>query len=225
MRYRDLAGYMLAASLPMTAAAQEAAPPAADSPRVEKARLDDRSEALKAEQDKIAERLKTLAPDEDEPAPGGQDSDGPGSFAGLKLGVGLSLTIDIGDRDRVSEAQLVDRTVRVTDQDNGRARIMLESHYFFKPGSRDDRGIGPFIAIQPGSGEIIDAIGAGLMFGFRREKSTQSFNIGVGLVFDPNTRILGDGFVANQPAPDGETEVRYRETLQTGVLLLTSFSF
>ncbi len=188
----------------------------------------------------------------DESTSGG-DATGLRSFAGLKLGVGISFTLDIGKLDRISDAQVVDGVVRVTDQNNGRARIMLESHYFFTPcgdflgidglaqnldqtlengkcDSADARrarwGWGPFVAIQPGSGEIIDAVGMGIMVGFRRdEKSTQSFNLGFGIVIDPNTRVLGDGFLANQPPPGKETEVRYRETLQTGVLILTSFSF
>lgn len=169
------------------------------------------------------------------------------TFGGLDLGVGLSFTVDLGKIDRISRASLVNSVVRSDDQDNGRARIMLESHYFFTPctwnflglknpcTNKDDYliadpklarwGLGPFIAVQPGSDNIIDAIGLGIMVGARREQSTQSFNLGVGVVFDPNTRVLGDGIRENQPLPNGETEVRYRETLQTGVLVLTSFSF
>lgn len=172
--------------------------------------------------------------------------DGRGSFGGLDLGVGLSFTLDLDKLDRVSDASIVDGRVRVTDQNNGRARIMLESHYFFVPcwklfrenpcevdaygiesavQGQERWGFGPFIAVQPGSGEIIDAIGMGIMAGARRDGSRQSFNFGIGIVVDPNTRVLGDGFIENQPPPGTETEVRYRETLQTGVLFLTSFSF
>jgi hypothetical protein len=252
MRYRDLAGYILAMSLPTMAAGQDAAPPAADSPRVEKARLEDRSEMLKTELDKVAAQLEARPPGSDKPVSDNEYTDGQGSFAGLKLGVGLSFTVDVGKLDRIGDAEIVDNVVRVKDQNNGRARIMLESHYFFTPcgdlfrikglienpdqqrgnakcDSEDYTkarwGWGPFIAIQPGSGEIIDAIGAGLMLGFRRQGSNQSFNVGVGVVVDPNTRVLGNGFRADQAPPGNETEVRYRETLQTGILLLTSFSF
>ncbi|MDP1028202.1 hypothetical protein Q5H91_13340 [Sphingomonas sp. KR1UV-12] len=143
----------------------------------------------------------------------------------FKLGAGLSFTLDVGKLDRISEAVIVDGKVRVTHQNNGRARIMLEGHHFFASNSAKT-GVGPFIAVQPGSSEIIEAIGMGVMIGFRHNtKSTQSFNIGVGIVLDPNTRVLGDGFRENQPPPGNETEVRYRETLQTGILVLTSFSF
>ena len=63
------------------------------------------------------------------------------------------------------------------------------------------------------------------MFGFRRGEGEGSFNLGVGVVVDPDTRVLGDGIVANQPLPAGETEIRYLEEMQTGLLILASFSF
>lgn len=180
------------------------------------------------------------------PPPGGAQG-GRQTFGGLDLGVGLSFTMDVGKTDRISRASVVNGIVRADDQDNGRARIMLESHYFFTPCAeaffglynpcRNERGyrvadpetarwgIGPFIAVQPGSDNIIDAIGIGLMLGARREKSSQSFNLGFGIVLDPNTRVLGEGLQLNAPLPEGEKEVRYRETLQTGFLVLSSFSF
>jgi hypothetical protein len=182
-----------------------------------------------------------------EAEPASAPAEGRQTFGGLDLGVGLSFTMDVGKIDRISRASVVNGVVRTDDQDNGRARIMLESHYFFTPctwnflglknpcstvdGYRvaDPKvarwGVGPFIAIQPGSDNIIDAIGMGLMVGARREQSAQSFNLGIGVVFDPNTRVLGDGIRANEPLPSGETDIRYRETLQTGLLVLTSFSF
>lgn len=154
-----------------------------------------------------------------------------GNFAGLKFGVGISFTLDSGDNDRVSEASLVNGIVRVDDEDNGRARIMLESHYFFTPdwrmpGLKDaEWGVGPFVSLQPGTDNIIEAIGMGLMFGFRRGSGSESFNLGFGMVVDPNTRILGDGVFADRPLPNGETEVRYKEEMQRGFLILSSFSF
>jgi len=161
---------------------------------------------------------------------------GNSAFAGVELGVGLSFTIDRGRRDRIGNATLVKNVVRVEDQNNNRARVMLESHYFFTPGvggnDPDDPtvraarwGVGPFVAIQPGSEEVIEAIGMGIMIGLRRGNSGESFNLGVGYVVDPNTRVLGDGLEANQPLPPGETEIRYKDTAQSGILILSSFSF
>jgi hypothetical protein len=110
---------------------------------------------------------------------------------------------------------------------------MLESHYFFLPNHsffdavpEKEWGFGPFIALQPGTDNIVDAASAGLMIGFRRGKdSSESFNIGLGVVVDPNSRILGEGLVANQPLPSGETDVRYEQKAKYGFIVLTSFSF
>lgn len=157
------------------------------------------------------------------------------------LGAGLSLTWDLGSRSRIGDASVVNGIVRVDDQNNANARIMLETHYFFTPkinlfgtgyrnlpGSVPKWGWGPFIAVQPGSDNIIDAIGLGMMVGFKRNdnpEDTSSWNIGVGIVIDPNTQVLGAGIVPNAPLPDGETEVRFQEREQIGLLVLFSTSF
>lgn len=157
-------------------------------------------------------------------------------FAGLDFGVGLSFSVDIGVRDRVVTATLVDNLVRIEDENNDRARVMLESHYFFTPGvgsavgdGEDVKlarwGVGPFVALQPGTDEVIEAVGMGVMVGFRRGQTGQSFNVGLGYVVDPNTRVLGDGIVKNKPLPGNETEIRFKDVAQTGWLILTSFSF
>lgn len=161
-------------------------------------------------------------------------------FAGLNFGVGVSLTVDVGDNDRVDAASIVDGLVRIDEESNARARIMLESHYFFTPkGGSDGKflsvvdspnfGVGPFVAIQPGTDEIIEAIGLGVMFGFKRnikdKSDNSSWNIGIGAVVDPNVRTLGSGLTKNEPLPGMETEVRFREMAQVGVLVLVSFTF
>jgi hypothetical protein len=154
-------------------------------------------------------------------------------FGGIEFGVGISLTTDLGARDRIGEASVAGGVVRVDDANNSNARVMLESHYFFKPEARfpgiDGEkmwGFGPFVALQPGTDEIIEAIALGAMIGFRRaEDTTESFNLGIGLVIDPNVRVLGDGIREGQPLPAGETMVRYKQTSQKGALFLASFGF
>ena len=154
------------------------------------------------------------------------------NFFDTNFGLGLSLTRDLGDNDRIAAAELdPNGIVRITDEENDLARLMLEAHHFFTPSifGGDSEGLwgwGPFVAVQPGEGEIIDAVAAGLMVGFRYSReSSNSFNIGIGYIVDPNTQILGEGIVANQPLPEGETEIRFRETSQHGLLIMTSFSF
>jgi hypothetical protein len=206
-RLKMLGAAIAVALLPGTAHAQDNAPPA----------------PAALQEPTATERQKAI-------------KEGNRAFAGLELGVGLSFTIDRGRRDRIGSAMLVNDVVRVDDQNNNRARVMLESHYFFTPGvggnNPDDPtetparwGFGPFVAIQPGSEEVIEAIGMGVMIGLRRGDTGQSFNLGIGYVVDPNTRVLGDGLEANVPLPPGETDIRYKETAQSGVLILTSFSF
>lgn len=71
---------------------------------------------------------------------------------------------------------------------------------------------------------MIQAAALGVMVGFRRANN-QSFNLGIGIAVDPSTRVLGEGLRANQPLPAGETEIRFKEESQYGLVLLTSFSF
>ncbi len=129
------------------------------------------------------------------------------TFSGLNFGVGLSLTHDIGTEDRVDSATVVNGIVRVDEEKNDIARLMLETHYFFKKPGQDEKkflpanidGWGPFVAIQPGSSEIIEAIALGLMLGYKYDEdnktSTSSWNIGIGAIVDLNVKVLGDGLI------------------------------
>lgn len=158
-------------------------------------------------------------------------------FAGINFGVGISLTHDIGNNDRISSAILDENgIVRVSKDQNDIARIMLESHYFFEPRDSDmnflgivegiNWGHGPFVSLQPGTNEIIEAIGIGWMIGFRRSKdSSSSWNIGIGYVVDPNVQVFADGIAENAPLPNGETQIRFKETSQHGIFLMASFNF
>lgn len=78
---------------------------------------------------------------------------------GFKFGVGLTLTIDAGGRNRVQEAEVVNGIVRITEERDVIPRLMLETHYFFVPketsflGILDEKmwGWGPFVGLQNGS--------------------------------------------------------------------------
>lgn len=189
--------------------------------------------ATDAEKQRISELLK----EEEAKKATIREDEATRKFAGLNLGVGLTFTINVGELNRVEEAVVANGVVRVTKENNNPPRVMLESHYFFTPHScllffipirsNSDRmcGVGPFVGIQNGSDEIIQAIGAGIMFGFRRAKdSKDSFNIGIGAVADTKTKVLGNGIVENEKLPDGDS-LRYKEKTGWGILLLTSFGF
>lgn len=145
--------------------------------------------------------------------------------------------------------------VRVKSVRDRIPRIMLESHYFFGLHEEENKarkriqeispaalteatavaatpekvamyGLGPFVAVQPGSNEIIEAIGMGVMFGMRRAQTrSDSFNIAVGYVVDPRVKVLGDGIEPNKPLPAGEKQLRFKTTSQSGLLILFSFAF
>jgi len=193
--------------------------------------------------------VKANAEDKDDVVIAGQN------FASARFGIGLSVTSDLHGDSRVDEAEVVNEIVRIKKDSDVRARVMFETHVFAKGFkylpvveeedtnepriSTDDTapndapkvpmmGLGPFIAVQPGSDEIIESVGVGIMMGWRRSqslKNSSSLNIGIGYVVDPNTQVLGEGIEANKPLPDGETAVRFRRTNQGGILVLASFSF
>lgn len=170
------------------------------------------------------------------------------------LGVAMGAVIDVGGRDRIESASLdPNGIVRIEQDSNTRANLMLEGHYFWSPdidfpiGFTTDKGekwfswtkngnwgFGPFIAIQPGSQNIIEAVGAGVMIGFKRTAILSgtkplpvgdSFNLGVGAMLDVRQKVLGDGIRVNERLPAGETAIRFRETSQIGAVILFSYSF
>jgi hypothetical protein len=101
---------------------------------------------------------------------------------------------------------------------------------------------GPFVAIEIGGGSSatpaangpITGYALGWMVGLHHPKfdstgkevpDNTSWNLGLGLRIDPKAQVLGDGFVANQPPPAGETTVRYKTEPRLGIMLMSSFSF
>ncbi len=177
-------------------------------------------------------------------------------FAGLHFGVGISFAQTLG-RDRIKSASVVNNLVRVDSENNAIPRVMLESHHFFTPSpqTKDEKGslvpnpsftqfcflgiplfcmdtngwgAGPFVALQPGTDEIIQAIAAGVMWGFKYSKDeadNRSWNFGVGVSVEPSSKTLGDGINEGQPLPPGETQVRFKDRTLTGIVALLSFGF
>jgi hypothetical protein len=188
-------------------------------------------------------------------------------FGGLGAGVGLGFTFDVGGKDRVDTARIIEtkdasgavsaRTLRVDKSNNDIPHVMLEAHYFLvnddpmrmpwcnssacadleREGSscwmcgysipKEHFGIGPYVGVQPGSSDVIDAVGGGVMVGLRTDSilNGDSVNLGLGYFADPNTRVLGDGFSENQSPPPGETQVRYKDVTKSGVMLQMSYGF
>ena len=160
-------------------------------------------------------------------------------FLGLNFGVGFALTWDLTDR-RIGGGAVtqVNNIVRVEDDTNFFPKFVLESHYFFegnlickafmkkKEDSSNLCGWGPFVAIETGTGSIINGVGVGIMHGFRYdEKSKSSWNLGFGAFVEPSVKVLGDGFAKNQPMPAGETQLRFKDTSLWSIMMLLSFSW
>jgi hypothetical protein len=172
-------------------------------------------------------------------------------WGGLGWGLGLAANFDVTGA-RVGTATVVNNIVRIQDgSSNVNLGFVLEAHYFLrdyifsnggllsvcpKPGTCVDVAYGPFVAIEVGGGtsSTISATGAptayalGMMVGLHHQDApkNQSWNFGVGLRVDPKAQVLGDGIVANQPLPAGEsTTVRFKTEPRVGIMLLSSFSF
>ena len=207
---------------------------------------DDKRNHVQSERDALRKLVEDRAKTLDEQAKLDDALDA--RFRGFGFGIALGAVIDTGGRDRI-ESAILDPTgkVRVEKDSNTRANFMLESHYFFQPPwkfpfhwgpvgwvEKGNWGFGPFVAVQPGSSNLIDSVGVGGMIGFKRHKLFggtaplgvgDSFNIGVGALIDIKQRVLGDGIKPNQVLPAGETSIRYRETSQVGVVVIFSYSF
>ncbi len=87
-------------------------------------------------------------------------------------------------------------------------------------------GYGPFIALQSGGDNAIDALAIGMMWGVREliGKSV-SASVGIGLSFDPSVQVLGDGLDEGKPLPENEESVRYKKEGRLGWALMSSFKF
>jgi hypothetical protein len=63
------------------------------------------------------------------------------------------------------------------------------------------------------------------MVGLRRKEGLGSFNIGVGFVVDPSVKALQAGIEDGKSLPPGETQIRFKEKTQGGMLVMGSFSW
>lgn len=174
---------------------------------------------------------------------------------GVGVGIGFLLDVGGRDRVDSAHLGSGDGSspsiVRVERDDSSTPHVVLEAHYLLPAASllcRADncntsaydeasphgyapkvlRGmhLGPFVAIQPGD-DFVDAVGAGLLLGIEMNavRDGDRLQVGVGYFADPNTRVLADGFRANQPPPQGETQVRFQSVTQTGVMVLLTYGF
>jgi hypothetical protein len=156
----------------------------------------------------------------------------PPSIDESKWGLGVSGTIDIGASDRIVSAEISNSVVRVSGDNNFSARVLLERHFYAKSGKgtcwlfKSANGCGSFVALQMGSTntKVLEAFGGGYMWGWKdgTGDNVSVWNLGLGIIADPNTKVLGDGIKKDQALPAGDT-LRYKTTTKFGLLILVSF--
>ena len=155
-------------------------------------------------------------------------------------GVALITNFDAGGRKPIKSASIINGIVRVEEENEIKYGLGLEVHRFIwgtswgattrKPWS-GAVALGPYVSVLPGTNNIIDTIGTGIVLGFLGGRSSESegnkfsMNIAVGYYVDPETRVLADGFEDGKAPPPGETTVRYSSVAQYGFQGVLSFSY
>jgi hypothetical protein len=148
-----------------------------------------------------------------------------GLLGNLGFGLALGLSTNVTGPNIVNNATVdANGIVRVNTRANTSAGFMFETHYYIWTGKKYPIATGPFVAAQPGSSQIISAVGAGWMLGFRRPQgsATPGFGLGLGYEAIPAAQVLGSEFVDGQKAPvdpsGNPIPIRY-ETQDKGALL------
>ncbi len=132
--------------------------------------------------------------------------------------------------------------VRIDDSSNSQIALWVEAHVwvtdlFGVKLSKDNFGVGPFVAVQVtsnnagSSGQLFNSFGLGLMIGSRTKatsnqstKSNTSWNIGLGMA-STTIQSLGDGLTANQPLPAGVSDVFYKKERVYAPFVIFSWAF
>lgn len=121
------------------------------------------------------------------------------TFRGITFGIGLSVSADFKN-NIVQKVEAIGDTVRVTERKTAFPRVLLESHYFVATPKQAGLGIGPFVAIQAGGNDVIEAL------------------------LDNKAQVLMDGVRENRPVPTGSENRLTRETSQWGFMATFSFT-
>jgi hypothetical protein len=107
----------------------------------------------------------------------------------LGFGLALGLSTNVTGPNIVNNATVdANGIVRVNTRANTSAGFMFETHYYIWTGKKYPIATGPFVAAQPGSSQIISAVGAGWMLGFRRPQGSSTPGFGLGLGYEAQLR-------------------------------------
>lgn len=185
--------------------------------------------ALSADADTRARVRELMQPMLDERAEVKKEADAQSKFMGLNWGLGFGYSF--GSDDAIDDAELVNGIVRVKSEKKQQPRALLEFHKFFwcnKDGDKEigTRGCGPFLVVAAKDDKLLSGVGMGLMYGQKAKiGDSEGFSLGLGLILDGKVKSLADGFEKNEPAPAGETKVRFEEKARWSVLLFVTRTF
>lgn len=143
------------------------------------------------------------------------------------FGAGIMANIDLGGRNhRVKSARTIGGLVRVEEESRAQLGFILEAHKFTSRDSLNKKLVsGPYVGLVMGGEGLIETGILGWMWGFKQPSTLQTLNIGAGLSISPKAQVLGDGIIAGQALPNGETEVRFKKTTIYGLAITVSFGF
>ena len=140
---------------------------------------------------------------------------------------GVGLAVIRGSKASISDATIVNNTVRVNSQSNNEAALLVARHFYPFKGRDCSKGtarsatqylgdcLGGMIGVGLGSSsggggsQVINFVGIGLTLGggIDTDKTTQ-WNLGYGFGRKFNVKVLGDGFTKDAAPPPGETQIR-----------------
>ena len=145
-------------------------------------------------------------------------------FFDINIGLGVVVLRD-REEGRVEEARVRKGKIQVDKANRQRLGVMVEAHRLFRMTQDNDRwGHGPFVGLIADDETVVDAFAAGYMLAMRRRDGSQSFNIQLGLFFDPDAQVLANDFQEGDNfKTDGQ--VQYAEKPMWGYLFGASYSF
>ena len=166
------------------------------------------------------------------------------------FGVGIGALCGGPGGGPIGEAVIgADKKIHVTKQENTEARLILEYHFWLAteeentmivqlarvlhiPGSEKTKhedgvvaGGLQVVVLTDSANAKIDGFGGGYICGVRSSDEKRSFNIGIGAVLQNEYRQFASGFADGQPLPEGETEIRYKDTSAVRYYVVASFSW
>ena len=147
--------------------------------------------------------------------------------AGFRFGVGIALT-RLSSTDTIDDISIVNGLVSVNQSSKNHGTLMLETHQFIFTGTNrfgNPYGHGPFLAISIADEEGSDPLSSyavGYMIGFKKEDSSDSWNIGFGGFINTKATVLRSGISDGQATTITDSENLTQDKDKYGWMLMFS---